>query len=408
MRTDGFSSATAFPWLIHPIEPSEFESRFYQREVLVVRRETPDYYQELLSLTDLDLVLATHSTRVTDISVVQANQEISASAYTDQQGNVQPLRVAQHFANGATVIFTQLHRRIPSLGRLCAALEGALSSPIQTNIYLTPPTSQGFKPHWDTHDVFVLQVTGSKDWTIYDTKIELPLRGQLFDPSKSPEITEPGPAAMEFVLSPGDMAYIPRGVMHAARSSGENSLHVTAGLMAYTWADLFLEAVAHAAVADKSLRENLPLGFARPDFPRAEGSTQYREKLARLIDRLSSEASFQSLSRELPVRHRSSFTNLLSQMTSLGSITLNSSVRNRQGITWDFRKEDDTCIVQHGRTELRVPSALEPALRFLRGDERALVRDIPDCVDEMGKIVLVRRLIKEGLMELIDHGSLLE
>jgi hypothetical protein len=95
-------------------------------------------------------------------------------------------------------------------------------------------------------------------------------------------------------------------------------------------------------------------------------------------------------------------------MTSLGSITLNSSVRNRQGITWDFRKEDDTCIVQHGRTELRVPSALEPALRFLRGDERALVRDIPDCVDEMGKIVLVRRLIKEGLMELIDHGSLLE
>jgi ribosomal protein L16 Arg81 hydroxylase len=408
MLTEGFSSATAFPWLIHPLEPREFESRFYQREVLVVRRETPDYFNELLSLTDLDLVLATHTTRVTDISVVQANKEISASTYTDEQGNVQPLRVAQHFANGATVIFTQLHRRIPSLGRLCAALEGALSSPIQTNIYLTPPTSQGFKPHWDTHDVFVLQVTGSKDWTIYDTKIELPLRGQLFDPSKSPEITEPGPAAMEFVLSPGDMAYIPRGVMHAARSSGENSLHVTAGLMAYTWADLFLEAVAHAAVADKSLRENLPLGFARPDFPRAEGSSQYREKLAGLFDRLSSEASFQSLSRELPVHHRSSFTNLLSQMTSLSSVNLDSSVRNRQGITWDFQEEDDTCVVQHGRTELRVPRALEPALRFLRGDGRTLVRHIPDCVDEAGKIVLVRRLIKEGLMELIDDGSPLE
>ena len=95
-------------------------------------------------------------------------------------------------------------------------------------------------------------------------------------------------------------------------------------------------------------------------------------------------------------------------MTSLSSVNLDSSVRNRQGITWDFQEEDDTCVVQHGRTELRVPRALEPALRFLRGDGRTLVRHIPDCVDEAGKIVLVRRLIKEGLMELIDDGSPLE
>src|SRR3990172_10466257 len=104
--------------------------------------------------------------------------------------------------------------------------------------------------------------------------------------------------------------------------------------MAYTWADLFLEAVAHAAVTDKNLRENLPLGFARADYARAEGSTQYREKLARLFDCLSSEAAFHSLARELPVKHRSSYTNLLTQMTSLGAITLDTSIRNRDAMLW--------------------------------------------------------------------------
>ncbi|WP_420461677.1 JmjC domain-containing protein [Candidatus Palauibacter sp.] len=28
--------------------------------------------------------------------------------------------------------------------------------------------TQGFRPHWDTHDVSVLQVVGSKRWRLYD------------------------------------------------------------------------------------------------------------------------------------------------------------------------------------------------------------------------------------------------
>ena len=41
----------------------------------------------------------------------------------------------------------------------------------------------GFKAHFDTHDVFVLQIEGCKRWTLYDTPIELPLRGQEYKSS---------------------------------------------------------------------------------------------------------------------------------------------------------------------------------------------------------------------------------
>ena len=32
---------------------------------------------------------------------------------------------------------------------------------LQVNAYLTPPDSRGFNKHFDTHDVFVLQILGS-------------------------------------------------------------------------------------------------------------------------------------------------------------------------------------------------------------------------------------------------------
>jgi len=44
-----------------------------------------------------------------------------------------------------------------------------------------PPSAQGAKPHYDTCDVFVLQVVGSKEWTIYGTPVKLSLPGQEFD-----------------------------------------------------------------------------------------------------------------------------------------------------------------------------------------------------------------------------------
>lgn len=64
-----------------------------------------------------------------------------------------------------------------------------------------------------THDVFVHQVAGKKDWPIYDTKVTLPLKGQGCDPDEH----QPGPVSEQVELGPGDVVYLPRGLMHLAR-----------------------------------------------------------------------------------------------------------------------------------------------------------------------------------------------
>jgi ribosomal protein L16 Arg81 hydroxylase len=129
----------------------------------------------------------------------------------------------------------------------------------QTNLYLTPPNGKGFTPHWDNHDVFVLQVVGSKHWKIEKDRRALPhpldtmgdegreLRGEL----------------LSFTLKQGDVIYIPRGYIHAAECGAEPSLHITLGVTGTFVEDLLVTAVKAAVRKHDRLRATLPLGFHR-------------------------------------------------------------------------------------------------------------------------------------------------
>ena len=82
-------------------------------------------------------------------------------------GLVDGRTAVEEFRNGATVVFQGLHRSFPPLVDLISELELELGHPCQANAYLTPPGSQGFAVHSDTHDVFVLQTAGTKQWELH-------------------------------------------------------------------------------------------------------------------------------------------------------------------------------------------------------------------------------------------------
>ena len=81
-------------------------------------------------------------------------------------------------ADGATLVLQALHRTWPPLVRFGSRLSAELGHPVQINCYLTPPQNQGFAPHYDTHDVFVLQVAGRKRWVVHPPVLTDPLPGQ--------------------------------------------------------------------------------------------------------------------------------------------------------------------------------------------------------------------------------------
>ena len=383
-----------YAWLIDPLPTAEFERDYYEQRMLRIRREASPYYAELLSVADLDSVLGTHSATYPDISMVRGEADVSPSEYTNNAGRIQPLEVAWHFDAGATVVFRQLQKRVPTLARLCVALGRSFSSRVQTNVYLTPPDSQGFAPHWDTHDVFVLQISGTKRWSIYDTKVTLPLRGQRFEAG-----TPPGDVSDEFELGPGSVVYLPRGLMHSARSTGQASLHITLGLTAFTWAEFLVESVTAAALEEESLRRNLPRGFAREGFPAAERERLFSEKLAVLQARLAQEVVWRRFTDEILALDVPLFTDLLSQRFRADSLTPQSRVGRRAGLLTEAVTEGDTCLLRFCGRELRLPLHVWPALQFAMTADEFTVRDLPDCLDAEGKLTLVTRLVREGVLQ---------
>ena len=55
-------------------------------------------------------------------------------------------------------------RRYQASYELCACLQEHFGFPGGCSAYLTPASAQGFPPHYDDVEVFVLQLQGSKRW----------------------------------------------------------------------------------------------------------------------------------------------------------------------------------------------------------------------------------------------------
>jgi ribosomal protein L16 Arg81 hydroxylase len=274
----------ALGFLIAPVSKEEFLKRYYEREALINVRGEPDRYAELLTLDTLDHFINSADLREGMIDLTNHRDRIEREDYIGEDGRISRATVAEEYLRGATIILPQFHDSMFNLGEFCRAMEEVLSCHMQTNIYLTPQSesetgNQGFPPHYDNHDVFVMQISGSKKWRLYGVPVETPFRGETFQLGKHVA----GEVTQEFTLNAGDSLYLPRGLMHDAENVGaEPSLHITVGMITKTWADLLLESISELALTSPDFRRSLPPGYADRDFDR-EVARAHFTKLTQLI-----------------------------------------------------------------------------------------------------------------------------
>lgn len=130
-------------------------------------------------------------------------------------------------------------------------------------IDLTPANSQGFAPHYDDIEAFVLQIEGKKLWRIYEPRSRVETLPR--ESSGNFAENELGVCVFERVLEAGDLLYFPRGWIHQANTiDNQHSLHITLSVYQKTaHADLFGEIVKNALQAaiasDINYRRGLPL-----------------------------------------------------------------------------------------------------------------------------------------------------
>ena len=306
------STTHDFASLLHPISTTEFFAGYWECKPLVIHRGDAGSYQRLLTNRDLEDIISTSDLRYPAIRLAKDGSYYPPQTYTQDvtlgrltfNGVPDLNKISLEYAKGATVSLPSLHRTWPPLISLCSRLEEAFDFTVHANVYITPGEVAGFPPHYDTHEVLVLQIAGKKNWLIDAPPLKLPHTSQPF---KSTGFI-PGPRVMETELTAGDALYLPRGYVHSTTTSGCHSAHVTIGINVLTWADIAREFIP-SCVENEEYRKGLPPGFAS----RAELRPALKQRLARLLPAASIDhdvlidraiSLVQSVRRRIPARFR--------------------------------------------------------------------------------------------------------
>jgi lysine-specific demethylase/histidyl-hydroxylase NO66 len=385
-------------------DPAAFVRDHWAKAPLLRRGAGPGGFDDLLSLDDVDRILATTAPRVPAFRMVKDGKPLPPSAYT-RSGRVgsQPLddladpgKVFDQFAGGATIVLQSLHRSWAPLTAFCRSLELFFTHPVQVNAYLTPPSSRGLGVHHDTHDVFVLQVHGRKLWQVWDAAVPFPLAHQKKLP---PGAESPSEAPLvEAELAPGDCLYVPRGFRHAARTAETASLHLTVGMLTYNWNEL-LRQVVELATEEAWFREGLPVGFADEPEALTASLAERVAELRRFLDKVDLSRVADRAAGRFWANRPPSLDGQLRLLLDLEELDDTTVLRRRPGATARLRVRGDRLELLLGDRTLTMPAGLEPAVRRLVDADRCAPADLAGLLDEPSRLVLARRLVREGLLQ---------
>ena len=371
-----------------PTTLEAFLEESWDARPLLCARSQAGRFDAVLSAAQAERLACTTAIRAPAFRLVRDGAQVPLREYTEDvpwrpgafTQTAQVDRVAAAFAEGATLVLQALHLHHLPAARYCRGLEMALGCPVQANAYWTPPAAQGFGVHHDTHDVFVLQIAGHKRWRVYDPALELPVRDQKWSPELGEGIGAP---AMDLVLAPGDTLYLPRGAPHEAFTSDEASLHLTVGLHPPTRLDA-LHAALDACADDVGFRRALGHDGELPE-----------DLLERLAERLEPAAVAARARRRFVMGRRPVLDGQLTQVGRLASITAATPLQRRGTVIADL---DGPVLRFEGRELTFPPQALE-ALEAIHSSEDAFTAaGLPGRLDEPGRLVLVRRLVREGYL----------
>jgi hypothetical protein len=305
---------------------------------------------------------------------------------TSFSGSAQVERVASQFEGGATIVLQALQLQHPPLAEFCRELERELAHPVQANAYYTPASAQGFKVHHDTHDVLCLQIEGEKRWLVYPPVLELPLKNQKY----SPELGEPGEPVMDVTMRAGDTLYLPRGWLHQAMTSDTVSLHLTVGINVTTWRDAVRAAVDEAAEDDVLFRRGVAADGAAP-----EGLAEA------LAARLTPEAVARRQRRSFVEGRRTIRGDVFDQLRALEDLDSGTELQRRETVIADLDVDDREARLSFEGQKLSLPARVAAELEYvLRVDGPFTAADLPGRLDEESRLVLVRRLVREGLLRI--------
>ena len=370
-------------------------------------------FADLFSAGAVDELVSVRGLRTPFLRMAKDGSVLASATFTRGGGagatitdQVADDKVLGQLAAGATLVLQALHRTWPPLVRFGSELAAELGHPVQINAYITPAQNQGFAPHYDTHDVFVLQIAGTKRWRIHEPVLPDPLPHQTWD-GRRDEVRaraaqEP---VIDTLLEPGDALYLPRGYLHSAVAQGELSIHLTIGVHPLTGYDLARELIA-AAEGDRDLRRSLPLGVDVTDVDAMAG--HLRAAAARLTARLNQvdadhyAAAARRVGRQQTGQTRPAPIAPLAQLAAITALRPDTPLVLRPGLRPRLRPGAGTWVLDLVDSTVTWPDQVHAALLVVLAGKEFTPGQLPN-LDGDEQLVIARRLVREGIVVPAGH-----
>lgn len=365
----------------------------------------PRDFSDLLSPGTVDELIAERGVRAPFIRLAKEGGVLPKDCYLGPAGfgaeipdQIDSAKLLSRFVSGATIVLQGLHRLWPPLIDFVRKAVDELGHPVQANAYVTPPVNRGFDPHYDVHDVFVLQASGSKRWIVHEPVFEHPLPWQPWTQHRAEiEKRVADAPVIDTVLSEGDALYLPRGWVHSAQALQMTSIHLTIGVAPVTGVDV-ARAVVDQLVTTAGFRESLRIGAADANETMATVS----KVMAKMVESLRDEAATLSAGAAAQLSRRHADLTRPASVRPLASLAAadhaaDARVQWRHGLYATVDRSDDRILLRLPDRTITFPQMCKEAVRTLHLGGTVDAKSLPG-LDRADATVLIRRLLREGVV----------
>lgn len=399
---DTMASGFDLPWLLDPIPVDDFFRDYWEKAPLHIPSRPRHYFADLFSTRALEHTLSFSKPKPPDMRVVAEQKELLASKYVTASGDLNLAQLYKAYDEGHTLVINGLGRFCSTVACLCSEVEGRLCHSVVANAYLSPANSKGLHAHYDTHDVFVLQIEGAKVWQLYGAPIESPLLNS-FQPVIPGEML--GEPRQTLRLEAGDVLYMPRGHVHQAATNDASSLHMTLGIYPTQWVDLLTSALTALSMRDVRFRKALPVGYLDRETVGEEARDYFGLLLRTFVDDVSGKEAFDLLVDRFLRQSTPVPDDQFGDIDRARSLTLDTKVVKRRGMKCRLLNHGSVVRLQFPGNTVKAPALYYDAMQYVMDTSGTfVVRSMPDSLDDDRKVAFARRLIRSGLIRL-DRGD---
>jgi len=377
--------------LISPHALGEFRQHYLGQRAVRIEGNA-DKFRELFGWSDINHLINYGPMQHPRARLVHETQSLPPDALS---------RLDHWLGQGATLIINAVQTMDPVVDRFISVLSRDMNTRVNVNCYISWPEKQGFEIHYDRHDVFVVQLAGTKAWKVFEPTLKWPVEQQS-GPQGPPPQSEP---YLECELTEGDVLYIPRGHWHYALSVTP-SVHFTVGPQPRTPVDFLLWIAQQAMNGDEFFRQDFPLvdagelGGRRSDKELESHLEAFSRKVADMMQDQGLKGRFlEFCMTSNPVQKKRQLPDLISLAAEITPETT-FTISPEQKFLTTYDAGTRTAIVMVRGYVLRLDDSPEQILREVFDSNepltgKRLMAACPELAWEQ-----VRRL----LLELYDHG----